>query len=285
MPTEIYLADVADVAERLLDSYYLGSELYNAIESASEVQGLSVSVYATTSLVRPGSAALAAVQLSLEAAAVAAEYVALREYSGGEVERRLLYELASDPAVMLTFDELEVGSVFEKLKVVKKRGPRTLILATAALAAGGLAISGIGLPLIIVGGTAPMIEFLASRGERRAVRAESARAAQMAEKVAALEAERRLDQESREAERRELEAMRRDLAAIRGEAAEDRERLRRLQAQLDALQTPAERVERSVRSIQSYEASRADRVQLSTIEPHDLDEAGVSVVLIESMAA
>ena len=143
MPTEIYLSDVVNVAERLLDSYYLGSELYDAIESASEVQELSVSVYTASSLVRPGSAAFAAVQLCLEAAAVAAEYVALRQYSGGEVERRLLYELAADPAILVAFDELEVGSLFGKLKVVKNRGPRTLILLTATLGATALAISGI----------------------------------------------------------------------------------------------------------------------------------------------
>ncbi len=113
------MSDVADVAEGLLDSYYLGSELYDAIESAAEVQELSVSVYATASLVRPGFAALAAVQLSIEAAAVAAEYVALREYTGGELERRLLYELASGPAVLVAFDELEVGSLFQKIKVLR----------------------------------------------------------------------------------------------------------------------------------------------------------------------
>ena len=285
MPTEIYLSDVARVAERLLDSYYLGSELYDAIESAAEVQELSVSVSATASLVRPGFAALGAVQLSIEAAAVAAEYVALRQYSGGEVERRLLYELASDPAILVAFDELEVGTLFQKVKVLKKRGPRTLILATATLAASGLAIAGMGLPLIIVGGAGPVIEYFASRGERRAEREESARAAQLADKVAALEAEHRRDEESREAARRELEAVQRDLAAIREQSAADRESVRRLQAQLDALQTPAERVERGVRSIQSQEASRPDRMQLSTIEPRDLDEADVSIVLIENIAA
>jgi hypothetical protein len=282
VPTEIYLADVARVAERLLDSYYPGSELYESIETAQEVQGLSVSVYAVTSLVRPGFAALAAVQLSLEAAAVAAEYVSLPGHSGGEVGHRMLYELASDPAILVAFDELDVESLFIKLKVLKKRGPRTLILATAALAAAGLAISGIGLPLIIVSGAAPAIDFIWSRSERRA---ESVRAAQLTEKLAALDADRRLEQASRDAERRELEAMRRDLAAIRDQSIEDRESLRRLQARLDALQTPAERIEGGLRAIQSDEASRPDRLQLSSVESRDLDEADVSIVLIEGRAA
>jgi hypothetical protein len=109
--------------------------------------------FCRTESLRYGLAALGAIQLALDAAAAAADYVALTEYSGGDIDRDYLSELARQPSCELQILELDnPGSIRARLRVLRTKEGRAKLLDVLLIASLLLSHLVTPIPALVVAG-------------------------------------------------------------------------------------------------------------------------------------
>lgn len=133
-PSRAGAADVAALAEAVVLGYRQGSDIYQAFVDLGEATSATVTLSSGASTLRLGLAALGVIQLAVDAAAVAVEYVEERDYTGGQIDTDYLTALAASPAFELVVVELSQGSISARLEFLRTKQGRARLLDVLLLA-------------------------------------------------------------------------------------------------------------------------------------------------------
>src|SRR5437899_2123166 len=121
MAATAYVDDVFQVAQSILKGYYLGSPLRERLPDAVQSDMIEFRVYVPGNELRPALAVVHALQLAVDAASVAVEYVETASDSGAEFSFEHVRGLvAQAPLVELEIVHLGQGSFRVRLRLNPK---------------------------------------------------------------------------------------------------------------------------------------------------------------------
>ncbi len=132
-PSRAAIQDIVAVAEPLLAVYRQGSEFYDVLSEVGDSTRAELVFSCEASTIRAAAALFASLQLAVDAATAAVEYVEEAEYSGGEVDRSLFERLAATPLFELEIVELANGSIRGRLRFLRTRDGRGKLLKVALI--------------------------------------------------------------------------------------------------------------------------------------------------------
>ncbi|HEX2857947.1 MAG TPA: hypothetical protein VHO26_10820 [Propionibacteriaceae bacterium] len=133
-PSRAETRDAIQLAEAVLSVYRQGVPVYARLAELDAASGVGIAFRSPASTARGAAAVLATLQLAVDAAAVAVEYVEETEYSGGEVDPFVLEALSGTPRFELEIVELTDGSIRGRLRLLATRGGRGKLLNVALIA-------------------------------------------------------------------------------------------------------------------------------------------------------
>jgi len=150
-PSRAEVRDVLRLAEALLSLCRRDVPAYARAADLGTATAVEIAFSSPASSARAAVAVLETVQLAVDAAAVAVEYIEETEYSGGEVDRAVMESLANTPLFELEIVELANGSIRGVFRLLKTRDGRGRVLNVALIAS--VVLSGLitAIPSLVVG--------------------------------------------------------------------------------------------------------------------------------------
>jgi hypothetical protein len=132
-PTRAAVRDIVAVAEPILAVYRRGVHFYDGLSEVGDSTQVQLVFSCEASSVRAAATLLGTLQLAVDAATAAVEYVEQAEYYGGEINSSLLERLAATPLFELEIVELANGSIKGRLKFLRTRDGRGKLLNVALI--------------------------------------------------------------------------------------------------------------------------------------------------------
>lgn len=132
-PSRAAVQDIVAIAEPILAVYRRGAPLYDFLSELGDTTNVELVFSSDASSVRVALTLLATLQLAVDAATAAVEYVEENEYDGGEIDPTSLERLARTPLFELEIVELSNGSVKGVLRFLRTRAGRGKLLNIALI--------------------------------------------------------------------------------------------------------------------------------------------------------
>lgn len=150
-PSRAEVHDAVQLAEAALSVYRRGAPAYARLAELDTASGMGIAFRSPASTARAAGAVLGTLQLAVDAAAVAVDYVEETEYSGGEVDPFVLEALGGRPRFELEIVELADGSIRGRLRLLATRDGRGKVLNVALIASVLLTGLITTIPTVVIG--------------------------------------------------------------------------------------------------------------------------------------
>lgn len=276
MPTDQRVDEIVDLATILLSEYRQGTALHDLPQRDGdlEIRGdttLVIEVDAAGNGLAGLVAALDAVQLAVDAAAVAVFYDReIPDHASQQLNYDFLRNLVREQNVSLEIVALAGGSFAVKFRA-QFRNPVTraaaIAVAVVSTAALNIIFPPLVVPALVVGGVTSVVGVAGAIQDRRAEKRRQQREAlerqRQSEKEAALQRKIEADQRALEAHERTLQDLQRELDELKQSDTERREKIEEMRAQLERLE---ERYDAREAPVVDLEAARQAQIRRIEVE-------------------